>query len=148
MHQYIERAYGKFTNRKIIEYRPNNIMIKILIVDDDIHVTNLLGKVLSAEGYETIAVNDSSQAVEMATLINPDLVILDLMMPPPDGFKVCRLLREDPNFMYTPILIVTALDDSDSRIVAFGAGATDYLTKPFNLDELVSLTKTLINENL
>ena len=123
-------------------------MTKILIVDDDIHVTDLLGKVLSAEGYETIAVNDSSTAIEVAVSTNPDLVILDLMMPPPDGFKVCRLLREDPNFMYTPILIVTALDDSDSRIVAFGAGATDYLTKPFNLDELVSLTKALIDESI
>jgi len=123
-------------------------MTKILIVDDDISVTNLLGKVLSAEGYETIAVNDSSTAIEVAVSTNPDLVILDLMMPQPDGFKVCRMLREDPNFMYTPILIVTALDDSDSRIVAFGAGANDYLTKPFNLDELVSLTKTLIDESL
>ena len=123
-------------------------MTKILIVDDDIHVTDLLGKVLSAEGYETIAVNESSTAIEVAVSTNPDLVILDLMMPQPDGFKVCRMLREDPNFMYTPILIVTALDDSDSRIVAFGAGATDYLTKPFNLDELVSLTKTLISESI
>ena len=123
-------------------------MTKILIVDDDISVTNLLGKVLSAEGYETIAVNESSTAIEVAVSTNPDLVILDLMMPQPDGFKVCRMLREDPNFMYTPILIVTALDDSDSRIVAFGAGANDYLTKPFNLDELVSLTKALIDESI
>ncbi len=123
-------------------------MTKILIVDDDISVTNLLGKVLSAEGYETIAVNDSSTAIEVAVSTNPDLVILDLMMPQPDGFKVCRMLREDPNFMYTPILIVTALDDSDSRIVAFGAGANDYLTKPFNLEELISLTKALIDESI
>ena len=123
-------------------------MIKILIVDDDIAVTNLLGKVLSAEGYETISVNDSSEAVEVATSTNPDLIILDLMMPQPDGFKICRILRQDPKFMYTPILIVTALDDSDSRIVAFGAGANDYLTKPFNIDELVSLAKALINESM
>jgi len=123
-------------------------MTKILIVDDDIQVTKLLGKVLSAEGYETIAVNDSSTAIEVAVSTNPDLVILDLMMPQPDGFKVCRMLREDPNFMYTPILIVTALDDSDSRIVAFGAGANDYLTKPFNLEELTSLTKALIDESI
>ena len=123
-------------------------MTKILIVDDDILVTNLLGKVLSGEGYETIAVNDSTKAVEVAALVRPDLVILDLMMPQPDGFKVCRTLREDPIFMSTPILIVTALDDSDSRIVAFGAGATDYLTKPFNVAELVSITKALIHESM
>jgi DNA-binding response OmpR family regulator len=134
--------------KKIIETFREEAMTKILIVDDDIQVTKLLARVLSAEGYETIAVNDSSKAIEVAVSTNPDLVILDLMMPQPDGFKVCRMLREDQNFMYTPILIVTALDDSDSRIVAFGAGANDYLTKPFNLDELISLTKALIDESL
>ena len=121
-------------------------MTKILIVDDDIHVTNLLGKVLSAEGYETIAVNESSTAIEVAVSTNPDLVILDLMMPQPDGFKVCRMLREDPNFMYTPILIVTALDDSDSRALAFSARATDYLSKPINLDKLTITIKELLDK--
>ena len=121
-------------------------MTKILIVDDDMHVTNLLGKVLSAEGYETTAVNDSSKVIEVAVSINPDLVILDLMMPQPDGFKVCRMLREDPNFFYTPILIVTALDDSDSRALAFTAKASDYLTKPINLDKLTLTIKELLDK--
>lgn len=111
-------------------------MTKILMVDDDKLVTDLLQKLLKADGYETIAVNDSSKAIEVAKTENPDLILLDLMMPQPDGFRVCRMLREEPGFSRTPIIIVTALDDGDSRAVAFGAGATDYLTKPFHPGEL------------
>jgi DNA-binding response OmpR family regulator len=119
-------------------------MSKILIVDDDKHATALLEKVLRAEGYEAVSVNDSSIAIQAARSLNPDLFLLDLMMPDPDGFKLCRMLRADPHFTHTPIIIVTALDDSDSKIVAFGAGANDYLTKPFHIDELANRVKALI----
>ena len=120
-------------------------MTKILIVDDDKQATTLLEKVLSGEGYEANAINDSSQAIHTALNFNPDLIVLDLMMPDPDGFKVCRMLREYSKFTLTPIIIVTALDDSDSKIVAFGAGADDYLTKPFHIDELVQRVKHLLD---
>jgi DNA-binding response OmpR family regulator len=118
-------------------------MTKILIVDDDVQVTVLLGKLLTMEGYQTTAVNDSSTAHETANSVKPDLILLDLMMPDPDGFKLCRMLRADPHFMFTPIIIVTALDDNDSRIVAFGAGANDYITKPFHSNELIQRIKKL-----
>lgn len=111
-------------------------MAKILMVDDDKLVTDLLEKLLKSEGYQTVTTNDSSKALEIAKAENPDLVLLDLMMPQPDGFRVCRMLREVSEFKKLPIIIVTALDDSDSRAVAFGAGANDYLTKPFHPDEL------------
>jgi len=119
-------------------------MAKILIVDDDEQVTVLLGKLLTMEGYQITAVNDSSKAHETASSLKPDLILLDLMMPEPDGFKLCRILRADPHFMFTPIIIVTALDDNDSRVVAFGAGANDYITKPFHSSELVQRIKKLI----
>ena len=115
-----------------------------MIVDDDIQATTLLEKILSVEGYEPITVNESWKAVQVARSANPDLFLLDLMMPDPDGFKLCRILRSDPFFSRTPIIIITALDDSDSRVVAFGAGANDYLTKPFHIDELSQRIKTLI----
>ena len=121
-------------------------MTKILIVDDDKQATDLLQKILTTEGYETTAVNDSSKAVQIADSVNPHLIILDLMMPDPDGFKVCRLLRQIPSFMFTPIIIVTALDDTDSRVVAFGAGADDYLTKPFHIEELSNRVKDLLQK--
>jgi DNA-binding response OmpR family regulator len=119
-------------------------MSKILIVDDDKQATTLLEKVLKAEGFEAVSVNDSSIAIQAAKSINPDLFLLDLMMPDPDGFKLCRMLRADPNFTHTPIIIITALDDGDSKIVAFGAGANDYITKPFHIDELADRVKALI----
>ena len=119
-------------------------MAKILIVDDDAQVTVLLGKLLTMEGYQTTSENDSSKAHAVASSVKPDLILLDLMMPDPDGFKLCRLLRADPHFMFTPIIIVTALDDNDSRVVAFGAGANDYITKPFHSSELVERIKKLI----
>lgn len=111
-------------------------MIKIMMVDDDKLVTELLQKLLRADGFNTVATNDSSKAIELAKTEMPDLILLDLMMPQPDGFRLCRMLREEPLFINTPIIIVTALDDGDSRAVAFGAGATDYLTKPFHPGEL------------
>ena len=121
-------------------------MTKILVVDDDKQATDLLQKILSAEGYETTAVNDSTKAVQTADSVRPNLIILDLMMPDPDGFKVCRMLRQIPTFIFTPIIIVTALDDTDSRVVAFGAGADDYLTKPFHIEELSRRVKELLNK--
>ena len=116
-------------------------MAKVLIVDDDVQATTLINEILSVHGYESVVVNKSAIAVAVADLVHPDLFVLDLMMPPPDGFKLCRLLRANPNFKKTPILIVTALGDTDSRIVAMGAGANDYLAKPFGIDDLVSRVK-------
>jgi DNA-binding response OmpR family regulator len=118
-------------------------MSKILIVDDDKNVTSLLEKYLSAHQYEVIAINQSSRAIQTANLMYPDLIILDIMMPHPDGFTLCKLLRADPKFSRTPILIITALDNSNSKATAFGAN--DYLSKPFDLDELVSRIETLLN---
>lgn len=116
-----------------------------MIVDDDNLVTQLLQKLLAIDGYQTTAVNDSSKAIEIAGSVKPDLFLLDLMMPQPDGFKLCRMLRQTPDFALTPIIIVTALDDSDSRAVAFGAGANDYITKPFHPDELSERIKEALH---
>lgn len=105
-----------------------------------------IADVLSMHGYEPIVVNESSKAMEAARSTLPHAFLLDLMMPPPDGFKLCRMLREEAIFKYTPILIVTALDDTDSKIVAMGAGANDYLVKPFRIEELLSKIKEWLEE--
>jgi DNA-binding response OmpR family regulator len=96
-------------------------MTKIMIVDDDIETTTILEQILKLARYEPISVNDSTTAIQTANRLLPDLFLLDLMMPGIDGFKLCRLLRENPKFMGTPIIIVTALDNKDSKIVAFGS---------------------------
>jgi len=121
-------------------------MAKIMVVDDDKQATDLLEDVLVMEGYEAIIVNESSTALKLALAHHPDAFLLDLMMPDPDGFKLCRMLRADPSFRQTPILIVTALDDTDSKIVAFGAGADDYITKPYHIDEITDRIKELLEE--
>jgi DNA-binding response OmpR family regulator len=111
-------------------------MKKIMVVDDDKETTSLLDSFLTMQGYEPISVNDSTTAIEVARRVRPNMFLLDLMMPVIDGFKLCRMLRETPGFFFTPIIIVTALDDKDSKVVAFGAGANDYITKPYLPKEL------------
>ena len=118
--------------------------IKIMVVEDDVAASMLIAEVLKMAGYEVIVVNDSSKAMEIANSTLPQVILLDLMMPPPDGFKLCRMLRADPTFRRTPILIVTALDNTDSKIVAIGAGANDYLVKPFQIDDLTSKVQHLL----
>jgi len=112
-------------------------MKKIMIVDDDVETTNILESILKLAGYEPTSVNDSTIAVQTAGRVHPDLFLLDLMMPEIDGFKLCRLLRAEREFSRIPIIIITALGDNDSRVVAYGAGASDYITKPYLPKDLV-----------
>ena len=111
-------------------------MAKIMVVDDDEEFTSLYQKYLTMAGFEAVTENHSAMAMEVANSAQPDLFVLDLMMPEPDGFKLCRMLRANMNFVRTPIIIVTALNDEDSKVVALGAGANDYLTKPFHINDL------------
>ncbi len=115
-----------------------------MIVDDDIETTSILENILKWAGYEPTSVNDSTIAIQTASIVHPDLFLLDLMMPEIDGFKLCRMLREEEDYAYTPIIIITALGDSDSRVVAYGAGANDYVTKPYLPNELILKIKDLI----
>ena len=121
-------------------------MPKIMVVDDDKEFTILYRDYLKLVGYDSVVENESSKAMELAHAAKPDLFILDLMMPEPDGFKLCRMLRADNEFKRTPILIVTALNDTDSKLVAIGAGANDYLTKPFYIETLKSRIDTLLDK--
>jgi len=123
-----------------------NPKLRVMVVEDDEAASMFMAEVLEMEGYQTIVVNESSKALEIASSTLPHAFLLDLMMPPPDGFKLCRMLRADPVFRHTPILIVTALDDTDSRIVAIGAGANDYLVKPFHIGDLTSKVKELLED--
>ncbi len=120
------------------------MMKKIMIVDDDVAITVLLDRILSASKFEVVIVNDSTQALEKAREVNPDIFILDLMMPEPNGFEVCRLLRAEVDFESTPILIITASDDYDSKAIAYAAGANDYITKPFDQDKLPGRINSLL----
>src|SRR3990172_9071570 len=100
-------------------------MPKILIVDDDVTITELMKALASTDGHEPITVNDSTKAIEVANSVNPDLITLDLMMPGLTGFELCELLHNDPKFANIPIVIVSAKDDSESKAKAMSAGAWD-----------------------
>lgn len=116
-----------------------------MVIDDDEDFTHLYKTALDATGFEASVVNQSTVAIEMAYLVQPDIFVIDLMMPDIDGFQLCRMLRADTHFTRTPIIIVTALTDEDSKQIAIGAGANDYLTKPFHIDELKARINSLLN---
>lgn len=119
-------------------------MKKVMVVDDDEDFTNLYKATLIMKGFDTTVVNQSSAAIEMAYLVKPDIFLIDLMMPEIDGFQLCREIRKDPVLKNTPVIIITALTDEESKDIALGAGANDYITKPFTIDNL----KTRINSLL
>jgi len=119
-------------------------MPKILIVDDDIIITNLIKMLVSMNGHQPTTVNDSTKAIEVANSINPDLITLDLMMPGLTGFELCELIHNDPKFANIPIVIVSARDDAESKEKAIEAGASAYITKPFGVDEFIGKIKALI----
>ena len=118
-------------------------MSKILVVDDDVTVTQLLKMLLIMEGHQPITVNDSTTVLDVASDVNPDLITLDLMMPVLTGFELCDLLHQDPRFAKIPILIISARDDSESMDRARQAGASGYITKPFGVDTLKEKIKEL-----
>ena len=126
-------------------------MGKILIVDDDQGTTKLLELILSKEGYDVIAVNNSSDTLSVASIHNPNLILLDLMMPSLDGFEVCRNLRAQSQFTRIPIIFFTSVSDIEKKVAAFGSGANDYIIKPIHPQELKLRIKALIgngeNEN-
>ena len=118
-------------------------MLKILIVDDDASITDLMKALLKMEGHDAITVNDSLAAMDIAKSVNPDLITLDLMMPGLTGFELCQMFSEDPTFSKTPIIIISAKDDSESRKQAFDAGAKDYIIKPFLVDDFIGKIESL-----
>lgn len=123
-----------------------NPKTRIMIIEDDEQFSAFMAKALEKFGYEPLVVHDSSRAIRAAELSMPQAFLIDLVMPPPDGFKLCRMLRGHRTFKQTPILIVTVLDNTDSKIVAIGAGANNYLVKPFSTDELVARVRELLRK--
>jgi DNA-binding response OmpR family regulator len=113
----------------------------ILVVEDDLTLLETLEYNLTGEGYEVATAADGLTALEVAREEQPDLIVLDLMLPRLDGFEVCRILRRETN---VPILMLTARTDEVDRVVGLEVGADDYLTKPFSMRELLARIKALL----
>lgn len=111
---------------------------KILLVDDNITVIKIVAYFLEIEGFEVFPISDSSSALLMAREIMPDVILLDIVMPEPDGFKVCKLLKEDRDLKEIPVIILTAETDSRDLKAAMETGAMDYIRKPVDRTELTA----------
>ena len=116
--------------------------MKILVVDDEQAVRESLRRSLRFNGYEVLTANDGLEAVETVRAENPELLILDVMMPNMDGLEVCRTLRSEG--WDRPILVLTARDGVSDRVSGLDAGADDYLPKPFALEELLARVRSLV----
>ncbi|MGJ5674041.1 MAG: response regulator [Nostochopsis sp.] len=119
---------------------------KVLVVDDHAASRMTAVALLAMEGYEVIEADSGSSAVDLVTQNQPDLILLDVMMPGIDGFEVCQLLKHDEDTRLIPIIFVTALNDRRSRIRGIEAGADDFLSKPFDRVELAARVKSLVRQ--
>ncbi|WP_394233192.1 response regulator [Niallia oryzisoli] len=115
---------------------------KVLVVDDEKSILTLIEYNLQQAGFEVITAMDGEEAKNIALQENPDLIVLDLMLPKMDGLEVCKQLRQQKNF--TPILMLTAKDDEFDKVLGLELGADDYMTKPFSPREVVARVKAIL----
>lgn len=111
-------------------------MENILIIDDDPATTRLLEVLLTREGYNIQTENISTNAIQVTKEFNPNLIILDLMMPGTSGLQICKMIKTDPHISPIPIIMFSAVNESNLRKEAFEAGVSEYISKPIHPDEL------------
>ncbi|MDX2107729.1 MAG: response regulator [Candidatus Melainabacteria bacterium] len=117
---------------------------RILVVDDDEVLTRFVSSLLQTERMFTQSANNPITVPDLVAEFNPDLILMDVMMPVMTGYEVCRMIRENPEWVDIPILFVTSQTSTDARAAAFAAGATDFLTKPILAEELITRVSTHI----
>ncbi len=119
---------------------------RVLIVDDEDHIVQMLDINMRTQGYESICVNSGEQALDAAAKLHPDIILLDVMMPEMDGLEVCRRLKADPETRSIPVIMVSAKSEERDKIAGLMGGADDYITKPFNLQELFLRIKAALRQ--
>ena len=117
---------------------------KILIVDDEKDIVDLISYNLEKEGFATIKAYDGESALKLVNAKKPDLVILDLMLPGVRGLEVCKFIRKNPEIETLPIIMLTAKGDQVDKILGLEMGADDYVTKPFNVRELIARIRAVM----
>jgi len=123
--------------------RVTETAFRVLVVDDDPDMAAFLARLLSREGMSAETVADADAAFAAVAAAAPDMIVLDVMLPGADGFTVCERLKSDPASAMIPIVLVTALEDQESRVRGIRAGADDFLSKPVRREELIARVKTL-----
>ncbi|MFH1791091.1 MAG: response regulator [Candidatus Omnitrophota bacterium] len=119
---------------------------RILVVDDEADLVETLTFRLEANGYEVIPAYDGKEALDKARREKPDLILLDLMLPHIDGYKVCGMLKSDDKYKSIPIILFTARAQDQDKKLGLEAGANGYITKPFEAKELLAKIKELLQE--
>jgi two-component system alkaline phosphatase synthesis response regulator PhoP len=119
---------------------------KILVVDDEADLVETLRFPLEMEGFNVLVSYNGEDALSQARKENPDLILLDLMLPKLDGYKVCRLLKFDERYKHIPILMLTAKTQEKDKLLGKETGANEYITKPFDIDELMKKVKGYLNK--
>jgi len=118
---------------------------KVLIIEDEKPISDIVRFNLSKEGFETETAYDGAEGLELALSIDPDLVLLDVMLPTMDGFEICKKIREKSN---VPIIMLTAKEEEVDKVLGLELGADDYITKPFGLRELIARVKANIRRTV
>lgn len=117
----------------------------ILVVDDTPEQLRLLSKILEAQGYKVRKAINGERALQAVEALHPDLILLDVMMPDMQGYEVCCILKESPETRNIPVIFVSALDDIYDKVLGFNVGAVDYITKPYQIQEVVLRVRTHLN---
>lgn len=118
---------------------------KILVVDDEINITQILQFSIGAEGYEVITAQNGEEAIDKARREQPDLIILDIMMPRIDGYEACRILKANPLTKNIPVVLLTAKGRDVDRRLGREVGAIDYIVKPFSPNKLIDRIHELLS---
>jgi len=119
---------------------------KILIVDDEVDLVETVRFPLEMEGFNVLVSYNGEDALSQARKERPDLILLDLMLPKLDGYKVCRLLKFDERYKNIPILMLTAKTQEKDKALGMETGANEYITKPFDIDKLVEKVKGYLSK--
>ena len=114
----------------------------VLIVDDNPNNIKVIALILRSLGYNLVVATNGQQAIDMVDRTKPDIILLDIMMPEMDGYDACTIIKAKPECENVPVIFITALSESENLVRAFEVGGVDYITKPFNKDELISRVKT------
>ncbi len=117
---------------------------KILIIDDELDLVETIRFPLELDGYQVLAAYNGEEGLHLARKEKPDLIILDLMLPKIDGYKICRFLKFDEKYKHIPIIMLTARSQEKDRLLGKETGADEYITKPFDLDDLLNKIKKYI----
>ena len=120
---------------------------KILVVDDEEDITDLVRYHLESEGFVVETINDPNHILGVGRDFEPDLFILDILMPGLNGIQICRMIRADKRFKHVPVVFLTAKAESEDRILGLETGGDDYICKPFNIKELVLRIKAVLKRS-